>query len=122
LMSEKSLINVVNDQFGSPTYARDLAQAIIQIIEVSPVSILSAGGIYHFSNSGTITWFDFAIAIKELTASSCSILPIETFSYPTPAKRPAYSVFNKTKIASTFNVEIKDWKNSLQQCFVEWRK
>ncbi|HEX8332298.1 MAG TPA: dTDP-4-dehydrorhamnose reductase, partial [Segetibacter sp.] len=72
LMSEKSSINVVNDQFGSPTYARDLAEAILQIIKSSPTSVLAPGGIYHFSNSGAISWFEFASAIKVYTASSCT--------------------------------------------------
>jgi dTDP-4-dehydrorhamnose reductase len=122
LMSEKSAINVVNDQYGSPTYARDLAEAILQIIKSSTTSILAPGGIYHFSNSGAISWFDFASAIKEISASSCSVSPIPTSSYPTPAKRPTYSVFDKTKISTSYGIEIKDWEKSLQQCFVELRK
>jgi dTDP-4-dehydrorhamnose reductase len=122
LISEKSAINVVNDQYGSPTYARDLADAILAIIKSSTTSILAPGGIYHFSNSGAISWFDFASAIKEISASSCSVSPIPTSSYPTPAKRPTYSVFDKTKISTSYGIEIKDWKKSLQQCFVELRK
>jgi dTDP-4-dehydrorhamnose reductase len=122
LMSEKSAINVVNDQYGSPTYARDLADAILAIIKSAPTSILSPGSIYHFSNSGAISWFEFASAIKEISASSCSVSPIPTSSYPTPAKRPTYSVFDKTKISTSYGIEIKDWKKSLQQCFVELRK
>ena len=100
LMNEKEEINVVNDQLGSPTYAADLAEAILQII--------SSGqwqpGIYHFSNEGKISWYDFAKLIKELSGSSCKINPIPTSEYPTPAKRPAYSVLDKTKIRNTFGI------------------
>ena len=122
LMSEKNAINVVNDQFGSPTYARDLAEAIVLVIESVKASVLAGAGVYHFANKGAITWFDFATAIKEITASSSAVSPIATSSYPTPAKRPAYSVFDKTKISSSFGIEIRDWKESLQQCFADFRK
>lgn len=123
LMSEKTSINVVSDQFGSPTYARDLAEAIFKIISCSGEDKASAkGGIYHFSNSGVISWFDFALAIKELSGSSCSVLPIPTSAYPTPAKRPSYSVFDKSKISNVFGVEIKEWRQSLQNCFAELKK
>jgi dTDP-4-dehydrorhamnose reductase len=122
LMSEKSSINVVSDQFGSPTYARDLAEAILEIIQSSTTSILAPGAIYHFSNGGVISWFEFASIIKEITASSCSVSPIPTSSYPTPAKRPAYSVFDTNKISAEYSIEIKDWKKSLLNCFVELRK
>lgn len=119
LMKEREEIRVVNDQVGSPTYAADLAAAIFQIIESlrihhSPFTI--HGGIYHFSNSGIISWYDFAIAIKELTKSNCKIDPIPTSQYPTPAKRPAYSVLDTSKIKETFNIELKDWKESLAIC------
>lgn len=122
LMSERNAVNVVNDQYGSPTYARDLAEAILVMIKSFGATFLSAGGIYHFSNNGAISWFDFASAIKEFTASSCMVSPIPTYSYPTPAKRPFYSVFDKTKISSSFDIAIKDWKKSLQNCFAELRK
>ena len=110
LMSEKDEINVVNDQFGSPTYAHDLAGCILQIMTSNP------GGIYHFSNNGIITWYNFAIAIKELSGSSCKINPITTEYFPTPAKRPAYSVLDKTKIQQTFGIKLKDWKESVDLC------
>jgi dTDP-4-dehydrorhamnose reductase len=122
LMSERSEINVVNDQIGSPTYAADLAYVILQIIEtfLSADSRLSTPdsfyGVYHFSNSGVISWYDFAVAIKDLTKSSCKINPISTSQYPTPAKRPAYSVLDKTKIQQTFGVKFYDWKESLARC------
>lgn len=112
LMSEREELNVVSDQFGSPTYAADLAEAILQII--------SSGqwhpGIYHFSNEGIISWYEFAVAVKELSGNICKVNPIPTSQYPTPAKRPAYSVLDKTKIQSAFSVRIKDWKASLETC------
>ncbi len=112
LMSEKEELNVVSDQVGSPTYAADLADAILQII--------SSGkwhpGIYHYSNEGVISWYDFAVAIKELSGSNCSVKPIPTSRYPTPAKRPAYSVLDKTKIKAVFGLRLKDWKSSLATC------
>lgn len=109
LMSEKESVGVVNDQVGSPTYAADLAEAIMQIIAGGQWQ----GGIYHYSNDGVISWFDFATAIAELTHSSCQVKPIPTSDYPTPAKRPAYSVLSKEKIQATFNLPIKDWRESL---------
>jgi dTDP-4-dehydrorhamnose reductase len=112
LMSEREELNVVSDQFGSPTYAADLAEAILQII--------SSGqwhpGIYHYSNEGIISWYEFAVAVKELSGNICKVNPIPTSQYPTPAKRPAYSVLDKTKIQSAFSVRIKDWKASLETC------
>src|SRR5260221_270761 len=117
LMSEKDEVNVVNDQLGSPTYAHDLAGCILQIMtsNLKPQTS-NPGGIYHFSNNGIITWYDFAIAIKELSGSSCKINPITTEHFPTPAKRPAYSVLDKTKIQQTFGIKLKDWKESLDVC------
>lgn len=112
LMKERESINVINDQFGSPTYAADLAEAIMHIA-MQPED---KGGIYHFSNEGVISWFDFAVAIEEFAGLSCSVKPVDTSGYPTPAKRPAYSVMNKEKIKSTFDIALKDWKESLQQC------
>lgn len=115
LMKTKPEINVVADQYGSPTYAHDLADAIMKII--------SRGkwlpGIYHFTNEGVITWFDFASEIKNLSGLSCIIHPINTKQYPTPAKRPKYSVLDKTKIQQTFNIELKHWKDSLKQCLTK---
>ena len=125
LLQEKEEINVVNDQFGSPTYAFDLAETIIQIIATLPTHDLPTGqagsrltthGIFHFSNEGIISWYDLAIAIKELTGSNCKINPISTSQYPTPAKRPAYSALDKTKIQQVFGIKLKDWKESLATC------
>ena len=117
LLQEKDEINVVNDQLGSPTYAADLAEAILQIIETihhSPLTIHR--GIYNFSNTGVICWYDLAIAIKEITGSKCKINPIPTSQYPTAAKRPAYSVLDTSKIKETFGIQLKDWKESLTSC------
>ena len=112
LLSEKEEINVVNDQIGSPTYARDLAEAILQIIS----SQNWQPGIYNYSNDGVISWFDFASAIKQLTGSPCKINPIPTSAYPTAAKRPAYSVLDKSKIQEVFNITTKNWEESLATC------
>ncbi len=112
LMKERESINVVNDQQGCPTYAADLAEAIMDIVSGENVT----PGIYNFSNHGIITWYEFATAIKELTGSKCVVNPIPTAQYPTPAKRPAYSVLDTTRIRQTFNVVIPEWKESLNKC------
>lgn len=115
LMKEKDELKVVNDQIGSPTYAADLASAILQII-----TRLAAGntqyGIYQFSNEGQISWYDFAVAIRTLAGLSCTVLPIPTKDFPTPAKRPAYSVMDTQQIVRDFGVPLKNWKESLVQC------
>ena len=121
LMADKEQISVVSDQYGTPTYAADLAEAIMKIISTfeNPTSNsthTTRNGIYHFSNEGQISWYDFAVAIKDIIGSSCKVNPITTPEYPTPAKRPAYSVLDKTRIRDTFNVPIKDWKASLTVC------
>jgi dTDP-4-dehydrorhamnose reductase len=112
LMNERKSIGVVNDQVGSPTYASDLAQAIMQIIS----SGKWVPGIYNFSNNGVISWFDFANEIKRLIKSSCIVNPLTTEQFPTPAKRPKYSVLDKTKIQETFSIQLKDWEKSLNEC------
>jgi dTDP-4-dehydrorhamnose reductase len=111
LMKDRESINVINDQFGSPTYARDLGEAILKMISRENV----APGIYHFSNEGVISWFDFAVAIRDLSGMKCDVKPIDTSGYPTPAKRPAYSVMSKEKIKA-LGIELKYWKDSLEQC------
>lgn len=117
LMGEREEISVVNDQIGSPTYAADLAEAILQIISHDQMSIDNwKPGIYHYSNEGVISWYDFAVAIKELSGSACRVNPIPTSQYPTPAKRPAYSVLDKAKMQQVFGVRLKDWKESLMRC------
>ena len=112
LMMTKPEIGVVADQYGSPTYARDLAVAIMQIISDGKW----VPGIYHFTNDGVINWFDFASEIRKLSGLSCIIHPNTTDQYPTPAKRPKYSVLDKTKIQQTFGVKLKKWKESLEDC------
>lgn len=110
LMNEKDEVKVINDQVGSPTYAADLAEVILQIIpDWQP-------GIYNFSNEGIITWYEFAVAIKDIINCPCDIKAITTAEYPTPAKRPGYSVLDKTKIQETFDVQLKNWTDSLAIC------
>ncbi len=113
LMQEKESLNVVFDQVGTPTYAPDLAAAILHILQ-HPVE--NAGGVYHYSNEGVASWYDFALAIKALTGATCSIRPVTSDEYPTAAERPAYSVLNKEKIKSVFGLEIPYWKDSLAVC------
>lgn len=112
LMQDRTELNVVGDQFGSPTYAPDLAEALLKIA----LSITFVPGIYHFSNDGIITWFDFATAIAEISHSSCKVNAITTSQYPTPAKRPSYSGLNKTKIQADYSIQLKPWRDSLQDC------
>jgi dTDP-4-dehydrorhamnose reductase len=114
LMNERESLRIVNDQIGTPTYAADLAQVLMQI--VAKANAKNDAGIYHYSNEGVISWYDFAVAIKEMTGSGCLLQAISTDQYPTPAKRPAYSVLDKTKIKDTFNITIPDWKLSLKKC------
>ncbi len=117
LMKERESITVVNDQFGSPTYAADLAAAIMHIaLQKRDLQQEDKSGIYHFSNEGIISWFDFAVAINKLSGLSCNVKPVDTSGYPTPAKRPAYAAMDKAKIKSAFGIEIKPWKESLQKC------
>jgi dTDP-4-dehydrorhamnose reductase len=151
LMKERESINVVNDQLGSPTYAADLADAIMKIISMiddrwqmaesllsgfdeimSTESFSTAGhagppnidqrpstiesGIFHYSNEGTISWYEFAVAIKELIASPCKVNPIPTTQYPTPARRPHYSMLDKSKIKTVYNLKIPHWRDSLASC------
>jgi len=115
LLQDKPQISVVQDQLGSPTFAADLANAILQIIS----SNNWIPGIYNYSNSGIISWYQFAQEIGKLVGSSTPIKGISTAEYPTPAKRPAWSVLDTSKIVSTYGVKIKDWKESLGQCIRE---
>lgn len=115
LMDTKDEINVVNDQVGSPTYAADLAEVVMEIIG-------GVSGIYHFTNEGVTTWYEFAIAIKDITGSNCQINPIPTELYPTPAKRPLYSVLDKSKIQHTFSIRLKDWRQSLMACIAKIKR
>jgi dTDP-4-dehydrorhamnose reductase len=112
LMKERKFIRVVNDQKGSPTYAGDLAEAILQMLEKENF----IPGIYHYSNEGETTWYEFAEEIKKLTGSTCEILPIPTSDYPTPAKRPTYSLMDKSKIKKVYGIQIPNWQTSLAFC------
>jgi len=117
LMQERPSINVVNDQIGAPTYAADLAQCIMHIIARAATDITNwHSGIYHYSNQGRISWYDFAVAIKELTGSSCTVNPIPSEQFPTPAKRPSFSLLDTTKIRTVFHCTIPSWKESLEKC------
>jgi dTDP-4-dehydrorhamnose reductase len=117
LMQDRSAINVVSDQVGAPTYAADLANCMMQIIANCQLSVSNwFPGIYHYSNQGRISWYEFAVAIKELTGSACTVNPIPSEQYPTPAKRPAFSLLDTSKIQKTFHCVIPEWKDSLQQC------
>jgi dTDP-4-dehydrorhamnose reductase len=112
LMKERNKINVVYDQIGSPTYAADLAKAILDVI----ASGKWQSGIYHYSNEGKISWYDFAVAIKEISNSNCTVHSIPTAQYPTPAKRPHFSLLNTQKIKTIFHIEIPGWRDSLKKC------
>lgn len=112
LMQERESLNVVNDQIGSPTYAADLAQAIMTILTHHTWQ----AGIYNFSNEGEISWFQFALAIQEIGRFDCQINGIPSSAYPTPAKRPQYSLLDKTKIKTTFGVIVPEYKESLRKC------
>ncbi|URM37343.1 dTDP-4-dehydrorhamnose reductase [Flavobacterium anhuiense] len=114
LMQERDEINVVNDQIGSPTYAADLAKVMIDIIE-SPKWI---SGIYNYSNEGEISWYEFALSIKEFGGYSCKVWGISSSSYPTLAKRPSFSLLDKAKIKSVYNLEVPNYKESLKKIFV----
>jgi dTDP-4-dehydrorhamnose reductase len=117
LMREKESIKVINDQIGSPTYAADLAAVTLRIASGAKF----VPGIYHYSNEGQISWWDFALAIKELTHSLCSVEPIPTSQYPTPAKRPHYSLLDKNLIKNTYGITIPEWKESLTVCIARLR-
>ena len=109
---EKQELGVIFDQIGTPTYARDLARAIFVAIEqgIQP-------GIYHFSNEGVISWYDFTKAIHRIAGiNTCKVRPLHTSEYPTPANRPHYSVLDKTKIKQTYGIEVPYWEESLKEC------
>jgi dTDP-4-dehydrorhamnose reductase len=117
LMKERPEIKVVNDQIGSPTYAGDLARDILEIIRGCEGGLHNwQPGIYHYSNQGVTSWHGFATEIATLTGSPCKVLPIPTREFPTPAKRPAYSVLDSTKIRNCYGLRIPHWKESLALC------
>ncbi|MGK6352527.1 dTDP-4-dehydrorhamnose reductase [Parapedobacter sp. DT-150] len=115
LMNDRDQISVVNDQIGSPTYAHDSAKVILDIIQ----SNKWINGVYHYSNEGRVSWYDFAVAIRDIQGLQCNIKGIPTEAYPTPAKRPKYSLLDKRKIKETFGVDVSDWKASLTTCLTK---
>jgi len=117
LGEDRDKLNVVNDQVGSPTYATDLANAILKIIDSTGYQTKSpATEIYHYSNKGKASWYEFAKEIFDLADIHCAVKPIATKQYPTPAKRPKNTLMNKAKITETFGVAIPNWKESLDTC------
>ncbi len=109
LAETRDSISIVNDQIGTPTYARDLAEVIIHIINTKAQSY----GTYHYSNLGEVSWYDFAKAIFKETNTKIKVNPIKTQNYPTPAQRPIFSVMDKTKIKTSLGIEIPHWRDSL---------
>ena len=112
LMKEKDTLNVVNDQIGSPTYAADLAKAILDILNHTNWQ----SGIYNYSNEGEISWYEFALAIQEIGGFECKVSGISSSQYPTPATRPAFSLLDKSKIKAKYSILIPDYKESLRKC------
>jgi dTDP-4-dehydrorhamnose reductase len=120
LGKEKENLGVIFDQVGTPTYARDLAKTCLDILcEDSSVDISKNGSLYHYSNEGLTSWYDFAISIMELGVVNCKVNPIQTKDYPTLAKRPQFSVLNKSKIKIDFKIEIPYWRDSLKDCIAK---
>ena len=120
LGSERESLNVIFDQVGTPTYALDLADAILKAMDQTIDTDHEKGGVYHFSNEGVCSWYDFTIKIHEIAGiKTCKVNPIETKDYPTKAARPHYSVLNKSKIKQTFNITIPHWEESLKNCIKE---
>jgi len=117
LGNEKKSIQVVSDQKGTPTFAKDLAKMCLDILsDASSKKISNKGSLYHYSNEGVTSWYDFATAIMEISNIDCKVIPIEIKDYPTKAIRPLYSVLDKSKIKSDFRVTIPHWRDSLANC------
>lgn len=117
LAEEQPEINVVSDQIGTPTYAEDLAKAIVKIMAND--DRVEHEGIYHYSNAGVCSWYDFAVEIVRLSGLNCRVNPVTTAEYPTKTHRPAYSVLDKTKIKHTFGVEVPEWQEALRRMMGE---
>ncbi|MGI5846835.1 MAG: dTDP-4-dehydrorhamnose reductase [Candidatus Cryptobacteroides sp.] len=113
LTAERPSIKVVFDQVGTPTYARDLAKVIVNIIDNN---LLKNTGIYHYSNEGAVSWYDFAKAICELSGHACDVQPCHTEEFPSKARRPRFSVLDKSKVKQVFGIEIPYWRDSLKEC------
>ena len=120
LGKERDTLNVVFDQVGTPTYALDLAKAMVTAAKQIFANGNIYGGIYHFTNEGVCSWYDFTIKIHELAGiKSCKVSPIESKDYPAKAPRPSFSVLNKAKIKKTFSIEIPHWEASLRSCIAQ---
>ena len=117
LAGERPELTVVSDQVGSPTYAEDLARAIVTIMEDDNRGMCE--GIYHFSDEGVCSWYDFACEIVRISGLPCQVKPVTSAEYPTKTRRPAYSVLDKTKIKQTFGVSVPRWQESLAACMKE---
>ena len=113
LTADRPTLKVVFDQVGTPTYARDLAELICQVISDRK---MDQGGIYHFSDEGVCSWFDFACAIRDLSGNVCDIRPCHSEEFPSKVRRPHFSVLDKTKVKETFGVEVPHWYESLKKC------
>lgn len=113
LGNERKELGVIYDQIGTPTYALDLARCIMEVISQPEKQV---GGIFHYSNEGVCSWYDFAVAIMDLSGLNCLVKPLETSEYPTPAKRGHYTVLNKKKIRQAFGIAIPHWQHSLRDC------
>lgn len=114
LAAEREEINVVADQKGTPTYAEDLARVIVAV--VTDRDVVEKEGVYHFSDNGVCSWYDFATEIVKMSGLKCKVNPVTSEEYPSKVKRPAYSVLDKTKIKATFNVKVPEWKEALGRC------
>lgn len=112
LGTDRDALNVIFDQVGTPTYAADLAEAILNVLSAEKF----VSGIYHYSNEGVCSWYDFTKKIHKLAGVNCHVKPIETKDYPTRTPRPHYSVLNKSKIKTTYGIEIPYWEDSLERC------
>jgi len=123
LGKEKESLNIIFDQVGTPTYAKDLAKACLDILFKNVSEKISRkGNLYHYSNEGFASWYDFAISIMELGRNKCKVNPIQTKDYPTLSKRPKYSVLDKTKIKKDFKIQIPYWKDSLKECIFKLKQ
>ena len=123
LGKQKESINVISDQIGTPTYARNLAKICLDILQITGLEKISdKGKIYHYSNKGVASWYDFAVLIMDLAGLSCKVCPVQTKDYPTLAKRPHYSVLSKDKIKTDFKIDIPNWKESLKECIIKLRQ
>lgn len=119
LTADRDSLKVVFDQVGTPTYARDLADVIFKVIEEEQ---FDKQGIYHFSNEGVCSWYDFAKEICDLSGNTCDIQPCHSDEFPSKVKRPHFSVLDKTKLKSAFNIKVPYWKDSLIKCINELKE